>query len=614
MTDAAQSPVKVHKEKPKAGSLMRLMKYVFLQKGRFFASLLLMLIGTLSFLLVAALLGDVINTLASPGKGSVMGTAYLMLGLSVVTLVCLYLAFRWMTDVTQNALFRLRQDLFEHMQTLSLRFFDKQPIGELMSRLTNDMDTINNLFQAPFALTLQSTFMLIFTIIALSLINPLLAGVALVVIPVLAVFVAVLSHVSRPSFTLLQIKLGDLNGIIEETLEGQRTVIADRHQKTSSTLEAGVSLDASHAGERAHILSLFISPLCLMAAFISIAIVAVFGVKLLNDHVITLGALSTAISYCLLFILPLTFIFFNYNFWASAMVGAGRMFEVLDTQPDVKDKSGAKALPRIKGDIVFKDVNFSYVPGRRVMADANFVATPGMKIGLCGPTGAGKSTIVNILTRYYDIDSGEILVDGINIADVTQDSLRRQIGVVQQEPLLFTDTVMNNLKYARDGATDAECIEAAKQADCDAFVQRLPQGYNTVLVDGGANLSQGQRQLLTIARAMLAQPRMLILDEATSNVDTRTEKVIQGALRKLQQGVTSFSIAHRLSTIRDSDKILVVDDGAIVEQGNHDELMAKRGLYYNLYMAQYKGKITEVLDDIIAANERKSKSGGANPA
>jgi len=537
-----------------------------------------------------------------------------MLGLSIVTFVCLYTAFRWMTDVTQNALFRLRQDIFEHMQNLSLRFFDKQPIGELMSRLTNDMDTINNLFQNPFSLTLQSTFMLIITIIALILISPVLAGVAIVIIPLLAVFVAVLSHVSSPSFSMLQIKLGDLTGIIEETLEGQRTVIADRHQKTSSTLESGISLDASHAGARAHILSLFISPLCLISAFISIAVVAVFGVKLLNDGLITIGALSTAISFCLLFILPLTFIFFNYNFWVSAIVGAGRMFEVLDTQPDVKDKPGAKALPRIRGDIVFKDVNFSYVPGRRVMKDANFVATPGMKIGLCGPTGAGKSTIVNILTRYYDIDSGEILVDGINIADVTQDSLRRQIGVVQQEPLLFTDTVMNNLKYARDGVTDAECITAAKQADCDAFVQRLPQGYNTVLVDGGSNLSQGQRQLLTIARAMLAQPRMLILDEATSNVDTRTEKVIQGALRKLQEGVTSFSIAHRLSTIKDSNKILVVDGGAIVEQGNHDELMAKRGLYYSLYMAQYKGRITEVLDDIIAANERRNKTGGANPA
>ncbi len=609
MTDTAQSPGT--EKKVKRGAFGRLMKYIFLMKGKFFASLFLMFIGTLTFLFIPTLLGDIINNLATSGK-SVAGTAYLMVGLSLVTLICLYTAFRWMTDVTQNALFQLRQELFEHMQTLSLRFFDKQPIGELMSRLTNDMDTINNLFQSPFSLTLQSSFMLVITIIALFLINPMLAGVAIVVIPMLAVFVAVLSHVSSPSFTMLQVKLGDLNGVIEETLEGQRTVIANRHQKISSTLEAGISHDASHAGSKAHILSLFISPLCLMSAFISIAIVAVFGVKLLNDGLITIGALSTAISYCLLFILPLTFIFFNYNFWISALVGVGRMFEVLDSSPDVKDRPGATALPRIKGDIVFKEVNFSYLPGRRVMRDANFVATPGMKVGLCGPTGAGKSTIVNILTRYYDIDSGEILVDGINIADVTQDSLRRQIGVVQQEPLLFTDTVMNNLKYARDGATDAECIEAAKKADCDTFIQRLPQGYHTVLMDGGASLSQGQRQLLTIARAMLAQPRMLILDEATSNVDTRTEKVIQGALRKLQEGVTSFSIAHRLSTIRDCDKILVVDDGAIVEQGNHNELMAKRGLYYDLYMAQYKGRITEVMTDIIAANDRLSNTGGKN--
>ena len=528
---------------------------------------------------------------------------------SILTLICLYFGFRMLTDVTQYALFRLRQEIFEHMQTLSLRFFDKQPIGELMSRVTNDMDTINNLFQAPFGLTIQSAIMLIMTITALFSLNPLLAGVAVVVIPILAVFVAVLAHISGPSFTMLQVRLGDLNGVMEETLEGQRTVISNRHQSISAAKEAGISHDVSKAGEKAHIMALFITPLCLMASFISIAIVAVFGVKMLNDGTITIGALSSAISFCLLFVLPLFFIFFNYNFWISAIVGAGRIFEILDSQPDVKDKRGANELPPVKGHIIFKGVNFSYVPGRRVMKDADFEATPGMKIGLCGPTGAGKSTIINILTRYYDIDSGEILVDGVNIADITQDSLRRQIGVVLQEPILFTDTVMNNLKYAREGATDDECMAAAKAADCDEFIRRLPHGYDTVLLDGGANLSQGQRQLLTIARAMIAKPKMLILDEATSNVDTRTEKVIQGAIRKLQEGVTSFSIAHRLSTIKDSDKILVVDAGAIVEQGNHDQLMAMRGLYYNLYMSQYKGKIAEVLDDIISV-QKETASGG----
>jgi len=602
MTDAASKPVK--DKKTGKGSMARLMKYLMLRKGMFVLALIFLIIGTASFLYVNMLLGDVINILSTTKNiEEIIKIGLTMAILSIITLLCLYLGFRFTIDVTQNALFRLRQDIFEHMQTLSLRFFDKQPIGELMSRVTNDMDTINNLFQAPFGLTLQSAIMLVLTIISLVFLNSILAGVAIVVIPILAVFVAVLAHVSGPSFTLLQVRLGDLNGVMEETLEGQRTVISNRHQEISSEKEAQISTDVSRAGEKAHILSLFITPLCLMASFMSIAIVAIFGVKMLSTGAITIGALSSAISYCLLFVLPLIFIFFNYNFWLSALVGAGRIFDILDTKPDVNDKSGAKELPPVSGHIIFKDVNFSYIPGRRVMKDANFEAKPGMKIGLCGPTGAGKSTIINILTRYYDIDSGEILVDDINIADIQQDSLRKQIGVVLQEPILFTDTVMNNLKYARDGATDDECIAAAKAADCDDFIKRLPQGYNTVLVDGGANLSQGQRQLLTIARAMIAKPKMLILDEATSNVDTRTEKVIQGAIRKLQEGVTSFSIAHRLSTIKDSDKILVVDAGEIVEQGNHDELMARRGLYYNLYMSQYKGKISEVLDDILIINK-----------
>jgi len=605
MTGAADKPV--NEKTARKGVVGRLMKYILLQKGKFILAIISLIIGTLAFLSVTYLLGDVITILTtSKEMSSITYDATIMAVLSVLSLIFLYIGFIWITDVTQNALFRLRQEIFEHMQTLSLRFFDKQPIGELMSRVTNDMDTINNLFQAPFGMTIQSAIMLILTIIALFTLNPLLAGVAFVVIPILGVFVAVLSHVSSPSFSMLQVKIGDLNGLMEETLEGERTVITYRHQKTSSEMEAFISSHVKDAGERAHILALFITPLCLMASFISIAIVAVFGVKMLAVHTITIGALSSAISYCLLFILPLIFIFFNYNFWVSALVGAGRIFEILDSKPDVKDEPGAQDLPPVQGHIVFQNVNFSYVPGRTVMKDATFEAKPGMKIGLCGPTGAGKSTIINILTRYYDIDSGEILVDGYNIADVNQDSLRRQIGVVLQEPILFSDTVMNNLKYARDGVTDEECIEAAKAADCHDYIMRLPQEYNTVLLDGGANLSQGQRQLLTIARAMLSKPKMLILDEATSNVDTRTEKVIQGALRRLQEGVTSFSIAHRLSTIKDSDKILVVDAGAIVEQGNHEELMKMRGLYYNLYMSQYKGKISDVLDDIIAINKESA--------
>jgi ATP-binding cassette subfamily B protein len=294
-------------------------------------------------------------------------------------------------------------------------------------------------------------------------------------------------------------------------------------------------------------------------------------------------------------ILPLITIFFNYNYVLKALAGAVRIFKFLDEKPVIFDKPDAQELPEIQGEVVFQDVDFSYVKGRKILKKNTFTAKPGDAIGLCGPTGAGKSTIINILTRYYDIDSGSITVDGHSIYDVTQKSLRSQIGVVLQEAFLFSDTVMNNLKYAREGATDEECIAAAKKANCDEFINHLPQGYNTVLTDRGATLSQGQRQLLTIARAMVANPRMLILDEATSNVDTRTEKLIQQAIRELQKGKTSFVIAHRLSTIKDSNMILVINEGEIVERGTHAELMGKRAFYYDLFMSQYKGKVSSVL-------------------
>jgi ATP-binding cassette subfamily B protein len=274
----------------------------------------------------------------------------------------------------------------------------------------------------------------------------------------------------------------------------------------------------------------------------------------------------------------------------NASAGGERVFKIIDEKPTVKDAPGAVDYEFKGGHIEFKDVDFSYVPGRKILRKNTFVVQPGEKIGICGPTGAGKSTLINILTRYYDIDSGTILIDGQDLSTLTQKSLRRKVGVVLQEAFLFTDTVMNNLKYAREGATDDECIEAARKANAHDFITNLPQGYDTLLTERGANLSQGQRQMITIARAMVADPKMLILDEATSNVDTRTEKLIQDGMRSLMEGKTSFSIAHRLATIRDSAKIMVLNGGEIVEYAPHDELMAKKGFYYALYMSQFKGK------------------------
>jgi len=276
------------------------------------------------------------------------------------------------------------------------------------------------------------------------------------------------------------------------------------------------------------------------------------------------------------------------------------VFSIIDEEPQIKDAPDANPFEFKGGQVEFKDVDFSYIPGRKILKRNTFEAKPGQKIGICGPTGAGKSTIINILTRYYEIDSGTILIDGQDLHTLSQDSLRTQIGTVLQEAFLFSDTVMNNLKYARKGATEQECIEAAKKANAHDFIEHLPRGYNTMLTERGSNLSQGQRQMLTIARAMVADPKMLILDEATSNVDTRTEKLIQGGLQKLMEGKTSFVIAHRLSTIRDSHKILVVNGGEIVEQDTHDNLMAKKGFYYTLYMSQFKGKVPIDLSDEMA--------------
>jgi ABC-type multidrug transport system fused ATPase/permease subunit len=582
----------------------RMIRYLSLQKARLAAVILLFFVGTVSFILLSVMLGGAINTLS--GKGSMADLhqqVLIMAGLSVLTFLTYYFGYRFLADITQNALFQLRQDIFEHMQTLSLRFFDRQPIGELMSRVTNDIDVITAFFQEPLGTMLMGLFMLIITLVAMFLLSVTLAVIASIAIPLMLGVVWLLARVAGPAFALLQERLADLNGLMEETLAGEKTIIAFRQQDHIAIRQEQVSEGAREVGSKAQVLSLVISPLTILVTNLDIALVALFGSLMIIDNSLTLGVLTTFLSLTLLFALPLTTIFANYNFILSAVVSANRIFQIIDENPDVVDKPGAVDLKPVVGHVVFRDVNFSYVPGRQILKHNSFEALPGQMVGLCGPTGAGKSTIINILTRYYDIDSGTIEIDGQNISDVTQKSLRKQIGVVLQEPFLFSDTVMNNLKYGREGATEEECIAAAKDANCHEFISRLPKGYDTFLSDGGRSLSQGQRQLLTIARAMIADPRILILDEATSNVDTRTEKSIQAAIRKLQEGRTSFVIAHRLSTIAGAHQILVINNGEIVERGTHDAMMKARGFYYTLYMSQFKGRVVDILPGASAAQK-----------
>jgi ATP-binding cassette subfamily B protein len=422
------------------------------------------------------------------------------------------------------------------------------------------------------------------------LLNFALTIVTLIAIPLMLGVALLLGRVAGPAFAKLQEQLGDTNGYMEETLAGNKTIIAYGQQNNTGDELEELSMIARDTGAKAQFTSLVVSPVVSLVQNAQTALVALVGSILAIDGQIEFGLVVTFMTYAAQLQSPIMQLGQLYNALLQAAAGAARVFAILDEAPTVADKPGAKEIAIAGGHVVFNHVDFSYVKGRKILRDNTFEALPGQKVGLCGPTGAGKSTIINILTRYYDLDAGTITIDGQNIADVTQESLRRNIAAVLQEPFLFSDTVMNNLKYARADATDEECIAAAQQANAHDFIMALPQGYETVLAERGSNLSQGQRQMLTIARAMVAAPKMLILDEATSNVDTRTEKLIQEGLTRLMEGKTSFVIAHRLSTIRDSARILVIDAGTIVEQGTHDELMAAKGFYYKLYMTQFRAR------------------------
>ena len=401
---------------------------------------------------------------------------------------------------------------------------------------------------------------------------------------------AVIERVSSPAFSKLQEELGALSGFQEETLSGHKVLISKRQQPWAGEAHVSQAAGVYQVGQKAFFSSLLQYPLTQTMSTFQVVLVLVVGAFMVIDGTTSLGLVIAFSGYAALLAGPLSDIANLTSTALNAAAGGRRVFSIIDEEPQIKDEPDAVDYEFRGGHVEFEDVDFSYIPGRKILRHNTFEAKPGQSIGICGPTGAGKSTLINILTRYYDTDRGTILIDGQDLKKLTQASLRRQVGVVLQEAYLFTDTVMNNLKYAREGATDEECVEAAKQANAHEFIVNLPQGYDTLLTERGANLSQGQRQMVTIARAMVAQPKIMILDEATSNVDTRTEKLIQEGLRRLMEGKTSFSIAHRLATIRDSAAIMVLNAGEIVEMAPHDELMAMRGFYYALYMSQFKGK------------------------
>ncbi len=562
------------------------------KRSKFYQALVIRVIALTGLTMLPFLTGEAINVISDPNGTIAELQRWVVIAViaAVVYLVTTFFAERMFADMATKGLQKLQTHLFTHMQTLSLTFFDRQPIGELMSRITNDTEVVSLFYEQAVSPIIRASIQIILTFIVMVIIDWRLTIVALLIVPVILILTNVIERISTPAFAKMQEELGTLSGFQEESLSGHKVIISKRQQGWADEKNDALADSLYDVGSKAFFTSLLQYPLTQALSSIQIVLVMVVGSLLVVGGQISLGTVIAFSGYAALLSRPLSEIANLTSTTLNAAAGGRRVFTIIDEEPTVEDAPDASEFEFKGGHIECIDVDFSYVPGRKILRKNTFKVNPGEAIGICGPTGAGKSTLINIMTRYYDIDSGTILIDGQDLAKLTQESLRKQVGVVLQEAFLFTDTVMNNLKYAREGATEEECIEAAKEANAHEFIMNLPQGYDTMLTERGANLSQGQRQMITIARAMVAQPKIMILDEATSNVDTRTEKLIQEGLRKLMEGKTSFSIAHRLATIRESAKIMVLNGGEIVEYDSHEELMADKGFYYALYMSQFKGK------------------------
>jgi ATP-binding cassette subfamily B protein len=587
---APMRPTKIEKAANPRRALTRLLPYLGPYKIKLILVAGLILSITFLDLLGPYLMGRAIDRyIGNKDLGGLAQMALLMIAVYIANNAFQALSSWTMAGVSQHALKDLRRDLFGHLQNLPLKFFDSNPAGELMSRLTNDIEAVNQAVSQNIIAMLGSLLSLVGFVVAMFVLNFWLALASVIVVPIMLWFTNFIARSTRKGFRELQKGLGELNGVLEESISGQRVVKAFRRNETSLENFKRVNADVFRAGVYANTYAMMLMPLTNQLGNLFVIVLAGLGGWLALEGLVSVGIIVTFISYAHGFIQPLRQIANIYNAIQAALAGSERVFDVIDTTPEAED-SGAIALETIRGHVEFKDVDFAYVESNPIIKKMSIEARPGQTVALVGPTGAGKTTITNLLTRFYDIDSGVILIDGHNLCDIRRADLRRQLGLVLQDTFMFADTVMENIRYGQLSATDDEVIEAARLADADHFIRQLPNGYQTLLSERAGNLSQGQRQMLAIARAVLADPAILILDEATSSVDTRTEVRIQKALLQLMQGRTSFVIAHRLSTIRDADQVLVIKDGEIIERGKHQELLERRGFFYQLYMSQFKGQ------------------------
>lgn len=581
----------VIKPKNLKATLLRLWDYLKYQKIKLILVIIMVIISSLLMLAGPYLIGVAIDYYIIPRDfPGLLKIVLLLIAAYVLSALANWLQMYLMVDVSQKTVFKIRKDVFDKLQSLPLKFFDSNTRGELMSRLTNDIDNISNTLNSSSTQIISSIISITGTVIMMLYLSPILTFINMLIIPVMLFITGKIAKRSRKYFLNQQAALGKLNGMIEESISGQRVIkVFTREEKQIEEFNKS-NEELKNIGIKALILSGFIPPLMNLLNNINFAFIAGVGGWLAVREIITIGVIASFINYSKQFTRPINELANQINMFQTAIAGAERVFEIMDESPEKEDEKDAIRLSNISGKVDFENVTFSYDKKTPVLKNINLHINPGETIALVGPTGAGKTTIINLLTRFYDIDEGLIKIDGTDIRKINRKSLRSSLGIVLQDAYLFSESVRENIRYGRLDASDEEVEEAAKLTNAHKFIKRLPQGYDTVLSEEASNLSQGQRQLITIARAILANPSILILDEATSSVDTRTELHIQEAMLNLMKGRTSFVIAHRLSTIRDADQIVVINDGKIIEKGKHDELLKQRGFYYNLYMTQFKNQ------------------------